>query len=235
MIIGLSGKKRSGKSTVGELLEENFGFKQISFAGPLKEIVHSSFSLPIHSETKYVRYNDCEDEKVKNLFMKSLLKIDFKNELVDNFLKIINPINDRSGIPILDYIELYGEESLKDESTVAGREYRRLLQTTGTDVFRKFCGEDFWVNLTFKKIEGKIFKAQHEQLKFAITDVRYDNEAQEVMDRGGKIFLIESPYELYGADNHSSERGVSKDLISHTIVNDGSLIDLHNELKKIFG
>lgn len=234
MIIGLSGKKRSGKSTVGKLLEENFGFRQISFAEPLKKIVHSSFSLPVHPEMKCVRYSDCEDEKVKNLFMKSLLKIDFKNELVDNFLKIINPINDRSGIPILDYIELHGEESLKDESTVAGKEYRRLLQTVGTEVFREFCGEDFWINLTFKKIEEEISKAQPEQLKFAITDVRYDNEAQEVIDRGGKNFLIENPYELYGADNHSSERGVSKNLISHTIVNDGSLIDLQNKLKKIF-
>lgn len=39
MILGLSGKKRSGKSTVASFLCSEFGFKEISWAYPLKEII----------------------------------------------------------------------------------------------------------------------------------------------------------------------------------------------------
>lgn len=35
MIIGISGKKRSGKNTAGKVLED-LGFKELTFAGPLK-------------------------------------------------------------------------------------------------------------------------------------------------------------------------------------------------------
>jgi energy-coupling factor transporter ATP-binding protein EcfA2 len=39
MIIGLCGKKGSGKSTVGKILNENYGYEQISFATPIKDML----------------------------------------------------------------------------------------------------------------------------------------------------------------------------------------------------
>lgn len=47
MIIGISGKKGSGKSTVGRYLEEQGGFLKISFADPLKKICADLFGIPI--------------------------------------------------------------------------------------------------------------------------------------------------------------------------------------------
>ena len=38
-IIGLCGKKQSGKSTVTNFLKNSYGFYEISFAYPLKEII----------------------------------------------------------------------------------------------------------------------------------------------------------------------------------------------------
>lgn len=46
MIIGLSGKKSSGKNTVGEYLERAYGFQCISFAAKLKESAAALFDIP---------------------------------------------------------------------------------------------------------------------------------------------------------------------------------------------
>ena len=43
IILGICGFAGSGKSTVADILEKNHGFKKISFASPLKEMVASIF------------------------------------------------------------------------------------------------------------------------------------------------------------------------------------------------
>ena len=43
MLIGICGKKRSGKSTAGKYLCDKYNFKSIYFAGYLKEICHNLF------------------------------------------------------------------------------------------------------------------------------------------------------------------------------------------------
>lgn len=40
MIIGLSGVARSGKDTVADYLIENYGFKKVSFADPIREALY---------------------------------------------------------------------------------------------------------------------------------------------------------------------------------------------------
>ena len=44
-LIALSGKKGSGKSTCGKYLVEQYGFKELSFAWPLKEIIRLCFGF----------------------------------------------------------------------------------------------------------------------------------------------------------------------------------------------
>lgn len=43
IILGICGFAGSGKSTVADILEKNHGFKKISFAGPLKDMVSAIF------------------------------------------------------------------------------------------------------------------------------------------------------------------------------------------------
>jgi len=45
MIIGVAGYKGAGKDTVANVLQTNFGFKKMSFAQPIKDIVHSTFGI----------------------------------------------------------------------------------------------------------------------------------------------------------------------------------------------
>lgn len=53
-IIGLTGKKRSGKDTVATFLTKHYGFEQIAFATPLKQACQQIFTLSdaqLHDQT----------------------------------------------------------------------------------------------------------------------------------------------------------------------------------------
>ena len=45
MIIGVAGYKGAGKDTVANVLQTRFGFEKMSFAQPIKDIVHSTFGI----------------------------------------------------------------------------------------------------------------------------------------------------------------------------------------------
>ncbi len=50
-LIGISGKKRSGKNTIAEYLQRVYGYKEAAFAAPLKESARIIFGLtPAHTD-----------------------------------------------------------------------------------------------------------------------------------------------------------------------------------------
>jgi len=80
--------------------------------------------------------------------------------------------------------------------------YRELLQFIGTDLFRNQLGENVWINALFTGYEKPITKAikktgghlnsenQTEFPKWLVSDVRFQNEANAVKARGGKIIRV---------------------------------------------
>ena len=71
----------------------------------------------------------------------------------------------------LDYI---GEEEAKGIPEV-----RRLLQVFGTEVARELFGENFWVEQLERTLE--------DNGKYVITDVRFCNEAEFILENGGRL------------------------------------------------
>ncbi len=109
---------------------------------------------------------------------------------------------------------------------LTGRSY---LQHTGTEA-RKLLGEDLWVDqvlpspLRTDNI-GASLRAMYPDIDvLAITDLRFENEAQRVRDVGGVVWEVTRP----GAesDGHASEQVLPRGLADWQIVNDGSLGDL---------
>jgi hypothetical protein len=103
-----------------------------------------------------------------------------------------------------------------------------LLQTLGTEWGRGTVHPEIWIRIAMERA------AQH--LTFngvVITDVRFDNEAQAIIDAGGEVWRVARPGWRCLADasaTHSSEAGVSDHLITRTIDNSGSLDDLKLQL-----
>lgn len=93
---------------------------------------------------------------------------------------------------------------------------RLFLQKLGTQVGREIFGESFWLDLWERKAQEI-----HEQRRNAVivnTSVRFENEAQRILDLGGEVWHIDGPQDP-GAGTHESEQRLPDELITRVIDN----------------
>jgi hypothetical protein len=98
---------------------------------------------------------------------------------------------------------------------------RRLLQTSGVAA-RKLFGEDFWVKQALKDIEVGV--------DYVVTDVRFENEADEIKFAGGQIWRIKR----LGVDpvnSHVSETQMDGYPVDQIFVNNSTIDDLEVLIK----
>lgn len=201
VLVGISGKIGSGKSTAAEHLGTAHGFKEYAFARPLKTAASALFGVPL---------GHFEDRGLKETVVQQW-----------------------------------------------GMSPRRMLQWLGTDLIRDNFRDDFLVARTMMEVDADAASAlDHDppsslltpaprfrttwHVAQVISDVRFDNEARAILERGGEVWKVERPVaadtgtalelELNsGAEGaqqvHASERGISPDLVTRTIRNDASLSD----------
>lgn len=96
------------------------------------------------------------------------------------------------------------------------------------------------MDLWRQEARSHLFKTSSLTLQVVIADdLRFDNEAKQILDLGGKIIWVESdeqtrrersPSTFSGA-NHKSESGIDKSFVSSTIYNTGSRSDLRKNVK----
>jgi hypothetical protein len=114
-----------------------------------------------------------------------------------------------------------GWERAKDDVP----EVRRFLQDLGVAA-RTVFGEDFWIDRW----------AEHpgSPLDVVVCDVRFGNEFERLRESGAILIKIERPG--YGATNssHISERDLVDAVWDHTVVNDGSIEDLHRKVTALY-
>lgn len=112
-----------------------------------------------------------------------------------------------------------------------GKSPRQLLQLLGTEFGRSILGDDIWIRRLMRSIDATTdamgrYWGRPVDCHFAVADVRFDNEAAAIRDRGGQVWLVERPGQAQIAGSHSSEAGVDSNLIDRVIVNSGSVRDL---------
>lgn len=126
-------------------------------------------------------------------------------------------------------IEAVIEGHLKEEPTamLEGKTTRWAMQTLGTEWGRKCIGESFWVNSWAHRVERT-------EGDIVVDDLRFNNEAEKVLNLGGTVYHVSRPMVGMAASGlHSSEDGISVNLIDHTISNSGDLLELMNALDNI--
>jgi len=99
-----------------------------------------------------------------------------------------------------------------------GKSPRQLLQTLGTEWGRQMVCDDLWVLSALRAA------SRHDRV--VVPDVRFDNEARAIRERGGVVLKVVRPgASCLTADTsaHESEAGISVDLVDCEIVNDGGL------------
>lgn len=168
-LIGLTGKARSGKDTVGSILAEQYGAQRLSFAEPIRNMLRA---LPLE----------------------------------------------------LSYEHFHG--SLKEvELPVLGKSPRQMMQTLGTEWGRVCVNNDIWLKLAAVQLDAW----KEAGLNAVITDVRFENEAHLIRQRGGIVWHIRREG-IQDVAAHASEAGVAFHEGDVVINNNGSLSDLEGEV-----
>ena len=135
-IIGFTGFKRSGKDEAGNILKNNYGFKQIAFADALKNALKIIFSFT--DEQLYTDKKECVDE--------------YWNHSVREILQVVGTELFRKRLPELC-------SNISDDIWIKSVERQIImLKNLGfnkfviTDV--RFSNEVEWI----KKLGGKIYR-----------------------------------------------------------------------------
>lgn len=160
----------------------------------------------------------------KDTVAKHLIRIlfDRQPEVLSFASPIKDIVSDMYSIPRM-YMDMVELKELPIER-LGGKSIRQLLQEYGTDVARR-DNPNIWVN----KMEEKLDKCSYA----IITDCRFDNEAEMIKRRGGFIIHVDASIRVGGNDSHSSEKGVSGNLIDFTLDNNGTEEDLRDCLRVI--
>lgn len=164
----------------------------------------------------------------KNEAAKGLEPLGFRSvgfaDKVREFLETLNPYVN-PGVRLQQVIGEYGWDGYKE--THFGPEIRGLLQRLGTDCGRELVDPNIWVNATFGEMN-----APHAQ-DFAVTDVRFVNEAKAIKDRRGIMIRLEKAG-VGPVNNHPSETALDDyDGFDYIIKNDGTVEELHRKIRRV--
>lgn len=94
--------------------------------------------------------------------------------------------------------------------------FRLILQGWGTDYRRRLFGERYWLD----KWEAAYEFVQNGEILVIVPDVRFENEAILVREKGGIIVQIVPKNNKVELDSHSSEQGIQQEHVTFQIVND---------------
>lgn len=103
-----------------------------------------------------------------------------------------------------------------------GKSPRQLAQTLGTEWGRQQVHPQIWVN---SMLHSWDLVRQSTSPRMVVTDVRFDNEAQAIINAGGTVWRVERE-DVPAVAGHVSEKGVNPALIEGRVKNLGSLNEL---------
>lgn len=110
---------------------------------------------------------------------------------------------------------------------------RYMAQIIGTECGRNLFRKDIWIKRA--EVEYNKYRDNFNAGGMVIPDIRYENEAEWIQKMGGIIIHVTRPG--YNGDvgtaGHDSEAGYPDNLKDYTVVNDGTIAELHEKIKHI--
>jgi hypothetical protein len=159
-----------------------------------------------------------KDEAAKGLVADGWERVALADALRDALLALNPRVNDEYLRPLSTVIAGDSWEFAKTLPDV-----RRLLQRLGTEAGRDIHGQDCWVNIARRKILAT-------SNNVVVTDIRFANEAAMIRDLGGVLIRVERPG-VGPVNEHVSE--VMPFEADHTLLNDGSIEQLHDTIRQL--
>jgi hypothetical protein len=202
-LIAFHGPKGSGKTTAAQALEP-LGFKRLSFADPVKEILNAAFPSILHGlntpelkDLEFSGYRYIDIHTAKNIIKKAK-----EFEPFDNLL------------------------DSKIEDALIGifyKSYRELMQKVATDVFRKLVDDNYWCKIMDRRLQTMSLQ------DVVIDDVRFPNEQAVILRHGGLVVRVAKDGKDYS--EHESEQPLE---CSSFIINDVDSVEEFKESTQAF-
>jgi hypothetical protein len=221
-LIGINGFKRSGKGETGlaiKTLLDDVAFETthlLGFADKLKILGAKSLGFVDRSDAECIALMDeCKEEWIFSI--QKRIHGDWTNPTTGG---------------------VFASTQMREWHTLTGREYLQHMGTQARHVF----GEDFWVDQVlprptkYKKVDNHWHGLQRVKARYpgvsavAFTDLRFENEAQRVLDLGGEVWEVIRPGT--GSDGHDSEQVLPRDLVTRQIHNSSDLLNLRFQVEK---
>jgi hypothetical protein len=145
-------------------------------------------------------------------------------------------VTEQDAIVLADELKTLGEVStiIPNQSVYYAIEGRKFLQLFGTEAHRDIFGDNFWVDALlphglsrfdqnvpawYDNFTYKVDENSYDYVDIAcVTDVRFPNEAQRILNLGGQVWEIDRPLDEE-RDDHASEKPLPRELITLTIPN----------------
>ena len=110
---------------------------------------------------------------------------------------------------------------------------RFAMQLIGTEVFRKYFGDDFWLKHARSTVSKSAIVNPNQSI--VISDCRFDNEAEFIHQLKGKVWRIDRKQTCLEqtTSSHSSEKGIRKNLVNCFIANEGSIHELKSDVDSL--
>lgn len=218
LILGISGKKQSGKTTVGNFIlslylaklnlcekiymDEDGQLIVSDVAGDARfeGIFNVNDLLHTVTDHRVLQALNALSSKVKLYSFADILKTDIcMNMLGLTYAQCYGTDEDKNSLTSIRWQDMPGyEESWKDADDYDESGFmtaRQVMQFVGTDLFRKMKN-DVWVSATLNKI------IKEKPALAVITDCRFPNEVESIRKVDGKVIrLTRSPFE----SSHISE------------------------------
>ena len=214
-IIAISGKKQSGKDTIGNIIKYLTSKGSVYPYDP--KLTYTSSPYLIKKFADKVKDIVC---MLIGCSRADLENEDFKNSLLGPEWGIVetNPLN--------------SIEPFKDLNFVSLMTVRQMLQKVGTDAMRDGLHPNVWVNALMSDYKYPKL-SQYDPSYWIITDCRFPNEAEAVKNNQGIIIRVNSK-RCKNDDNHPSETALDDyNEFDYIIDNDGSIEELIEKVKQI--
>lgn len=225
MLIGITGKKRSGKDQFALFLANHL--RKVTgktvvidkYATDLKlSLLHGMHQVQDSNKPQYT-IDDIDGIGVVNRELPA-----FITEIASLICyHAANYLGVNASYEVI-YQQLK-ECKIKYNSSTERFSIRELMQYFGTDVIRDGCYDGFWVS----RVEQRYIRST--DTITIVTDCRFDNEIALINKYNGKLFQIIRPNNAAAGDSHVSENGINDYGNAVIIQNDGDLTALNQRAK----
>lgn len=218
ILVGVVGNAGSGKDTAANFLVKEFGFKQLSFAAPLKQLTQKIFPF-----TDKELYGASEYRAREVHFVPKTVRENFYLQAAPWLLENIGDLNHYESLQDAVWYLL----SLNKSKLSA----RIVLQFLGTEWGREKVSKEIWVNAAIRQA-NEVLKTG---TSVVISDTRMRNEVDIIKNSGGRVVKVcrSSATGTVGIVGHASEcelQGLPDSFFNVVINNNHTLDDLYEAL-----